>query len=367
MQSMPDLVSRKSLLTFAFILAVSFALDAEIAEGVLPHYSCISNTAYKCPLASEEKTHAKACADIAAARDQFCNVPDMAGTTSCKELHKEHHKRCLSPQTNWKHVSVSADIAPEPAATDLDLSIADGAQENAKADIALGENAKTGATLGENANRRRRSYAASSNGGCPTGDNYGDNWIKWVEVTSVTRDRVNTKYTGRNAASTSQLVKIYQLAVNTVPDTNAKGTDYGDEYSKGEYPGTAAVMGLHNDVVKKYNEGFFAHDKDKDINNDLKFGQPSLTRDAWWKLGANCFAMASYSEVKQDSEDEFKPKGTFAKAINLRIAKLTVCKLFECQEKKIVMDCWIKGTGSNWEQCDHFQDESFVASIAARG
>ena len=175
------------------------------------------------------------------------------------------------------------------------------------------------------------------------------------------------QFAGRNVASTSQSVKIYQLAVSTVSDANAKGTDYGDEYSKGEYPGTAAVMGLHNDVVKKYNQGDYTHNKDKNIHNDLKFGQGSLTRDSWWKLGDNCFAMASYSEIKQDSDDEFKPEGNFAKAINLRIAKLTVCKHSECQEKKIVMDCWIEDTGSNWEQCDHFQDESFIASVIARG
>jgi len=234
--------------------------------------------------------------------------------------------------------------------------------------ISLGQSDGQAETGMKNGNRRRRRYSSSEHGGCPDGEK--GNWIKWVVAGTKSRDIVHfdEQFSGRNAPSSVQDVRIYQLAVSTVSDHNAKGLDYGDEFSKGEYPGTAAAMMLQNDVLKKYNEGGFTHSKDKNINNSLRLGRGSLTRDIWWKLGTNCYAMASYAEIKQDSDNEFKQSGgsSFAKAVNLRVAKLSVCKDIECEEQKLVMDCWVQSTSGDWEQCFHWPDKTFIAAALAR-
>ena len=143
------------------------------------------------------------------------------------------------------------------------------------------------------------------------------------------------------------------------------------------FPGTAYVMNLHRNVLDRYQHGNFTHNYTKNIDNSLRFGDGSMTRDAWWRLGRkdeDCYAMASYAEVKQDHETEgflgsLRTQlglGLGVKAVNLRAAKLSVCKKNECATRKVVMDCWIETIDGVWEQCDHIGSEGFASAVLAR-
>lgn len=229
---------------------------------------------------------------------------------------------------------------------------------------------KAGLSDAQGANRqllamRRRRKKTETELECPTGNS--SQWIKTVTVKTVNRKVVSEKYKGSSKSPKKQSIAIIHFALSTVKDSDVKKTTKGkgDAGNREHVPSTAAAMGLHNDVLDQYNSGFYAHDHSKKINNDLKFGGGSLTRDTWWR-GDGCYAMASYAEVKQDSEQEFIPSKTYAKAINLRVAKFSVCKGILCATRKLAMDCWIESVSGDWVQCDHWKDAAFVASVLAR-
>jgi len=198
------------------------------------------------------------------------------------------------------------------------------------------------------AESRRRYWSTYTATACPSGTD-STNWIKSVEVGN------------KNDQS------IRQLTVSTVGDATVRSRDDDDKV-----PGTAAAMSLHNDQLDKWLNGDYCHTDSQSMQSEYNFGG-SLTRDRFWKLTGedDCYAMASYQEVKQHDNEAFQQVPVdnvdkFLKEVHLRAVKFSVCKGTTCATARIAMDCWLKKTDNNWEQCRRHNNSGFLAALMSR-